>query len=212
MSEHYERRIFINCPFDDEFRPVFDAIAFCVMECGFEPRCALEVTDSGDVRFETIIELVRGCQYGIHDLSRTELDGDNNLPRFNMPLELGLFLGAKRFGSSKQKKKNCLIFDRERYRYQKFISDIAGQDIRPHSSNPGEAIREIRDWLRPIVKEAFLPGGAFLVKRYHLFRNDLPGFCHDLNLLENETTFTDILSLIIRWLSLNPWPSTTPNP
>lgn len=208
MSARYERNIFINCPFDDEFRPIFEAIVFCVMECGFEPRCALEVTDSGEVRFEKIIGIVRDCQFGIHDLSRTELDEEGNLPRFNMPLELGLFLGAKRFGSSKQQRKNSLILDRELYRYQKFISDIAGQDIRPHATDPDQAIREIRDWLRPNLKGAPPPGGAFLVKRYHRFRNDLPGFCRDLHLLERETTFADTLSLIIRWLSLNPWPGT----
>jgi len=32
-----------------------------------------------------------------HDISRTELN-EHSLPRFNMPLELGLFLGASRFG------------------------------------------------------------------------------------------------------------------
>jgi len=47
-----------------------------------------------------------------------------------MPLELGIFLGAKRFGGPKQKRKNCLILDREKYRYQQYCSDIAGQDIK----------------------------------------------------------------------------------
>ena len=211
MTARYERNVFINCPFDDEFRAVFDAIVFCVMDCGFEPRCALEVTDSGEVRFEKIIRIIRTCQFGIHDLSRTELDNANDLPRFNMPLELGLFLGAKRFGSGKQKQKNCLILDRERYRYQKFVSDIAGQDIRPHATDSDQAIREIRDWLRPSIQITPPPGGAFLVKRYHLFRNDFPGLCEDLRLVESETTFTDILHLIVHWLSLNPRPGTISN-
>ncbi len=56
-----------------------------------------------------------------------------SLPRFNMPLELGIFLGAKRFGSQKQKQKNGLILDREKYRYQSFCSDIAGQ-LRPRAA------------------------------------------------------------------------------
>ena len=53
-----------------------------------------------------------------------------------MPLELGIFLGAKRFGRAEQKGKVCLILDTERYRYQQFMSDIAGQDI---SAVPTEA-------------------------------------------------------------------------
>ena len=52
------------------------------------------------------------------------------LPRFNMPLELAMFFGCKRFGSESQKKKRTLVLDREPYRYRQFISDIAGQDIR----------------------------------------------------------------------------------
>ena len=56
-----------------------------------------------------------------------------------MPLELGLFLGAKRFGRGEQKSKTCLILDVERYRYQKFISDISGQDIAAHCGEVGKA-------------------------------------------------------------------------
>ena len=30
------------------------------------------------------------------------------------------------------RRENCLIVDRERYRYQQFISDISGQDVEAH--------------------------------------------------------------------------------
>jgi hypothetical protein len=33
-----------------------------------------------------------------------QLDAANRLPRFNMPLELGLFLGAQEYGSGAQKR------------------------------------------------------------------------------------------------------------
>jgi hypothetical protein len=41
-------------------------------------------------------------------------------------LELSLFLGAKHYGNRQQKSKRALILNREQYRYQRFISDIAG--------------------------------------------------------------------------------------
>ena len=41
--------------------------------------------------------LISASPRSIHDLSRVEL-GENELPRFNMPFELGMALGAKRFG------------------------------------------------------------------------------------------------------------------
>ena len=53
-----------------------------------------------------------------------------------MPLEQGIFLGAKRFGGTKQRDKRLLIFDIEAYRYQKFISDLAGIDIHAHQGRP----------------------------------------------------------------------------
>ena len=84
------------------------------------------------------------CRFGIHDLSRTQLDRRSRLPRFNMPLELGMFLAAKRFGVELQRRKNALILDRDRYRYQKFISDIAGQDIRAHDLGQAAAISVTR--------------------------------------------------------------------
>ena len=110
---------------DAAYAPLFEPIIFALLDCGFTPRCALEVDDAGQVRFEKILALVKRCRFAIHDISRTELDRRNRLPRFNMPLELGLFLGAHRFGSGEQRRKACLVLDREPYRYQKFISDIA---------------------------------------------------------------------------------------
>src|SRR5271165_5747846 len=47
-------------------------------------------------------------------------------------LELGLFVGFKYSGDARQQKKRLLILDKEPYRYQRFLSDIAGQDIRSH--------------------------------------------------------------------------------
>jgi hypothetical protein len=68
--------------------------------------------------------LSRNVSSGFHDISRTELSKNTKLPRFNMPLELGLFLGAKTFGRRGPRAKVCLILDRQKYRYQKFCSDI----------------------------------------------------------------------------------------
>lgn len=104
-------------------------MVFAIHDCGYIARSALEAEDSAEVRMDKIAKIIKDCRYGIHDISRTEVGADTGLPRFNMPLELGLFLGARRFGSRTDKLKACLILDRARYRYQQFCSDIAGQDI-----------------------------------------------------------------------------------
>jgi hypothetical protein len=35
--------VFINCPFDDTYKPIFEAIVFVVNDLGFVAGCALEV-------------------------------------------------------------------------------------------------------------------------------------------------------------------------
>jgi hypothetical protein len=96
----HERDVFINCPFDAKYRPLLRGLLFAVHDCGFRARSALEVEDSGEVRVQKIVRIIAESPFGIHDISRVEADPRTNLPRFNMPLELGLFLGAKAFGDS----------------------------------------------------------------------------------------------------------------
>jgi len=37
--------VFINCPFDSDYKPLFDAIVFAIFDFGFVPRCSLEVAN-----------------------------------------------------------------------------------------------------------------------------------------------------------------------
>jgi hypothetical protein len=89
----YDISVFVNCPFDRAYKSLFEAIVFAVFDCGFQPRCALENEDAGQVRMEKVFDLIGACRFAINDLSRADLDSETNLPRFNMPLELGVFLG-----------------------------------------------------------------------------------------------------------------------
>lgn len=187
----YENNVFINCPFDAEYRPIFEALVFAVFDCGFVPRCAYEFPGSGGARIENLVRLVRESKYGIHDISRTEISSTTKLPRFNMPLELGMFLGAMKLGTADQQKKECLIFDRTQYRYRKFISDISGQDIQPHHGSFRTAIKRVRDWLNAASGPSVsIPGGTAMVRRYEKYLLDLPAQCAALHLKPNELTFS----------------------
>ena len=44
--------IFINCPFDDAYKPAFEVMVFTVFAAGYRVRCALEENDGGDIRFD----------------------------------------------------------------------------------------------------------------------------------------------------------------
>jgi hypothetical protein len=203
VAASYAYNVFINCPFDDPW-PLFEALVFAVHDCGYIARCALEVDDASEVRIEKIAKIIRDCKFGIHDICRTEPDPLTGLPRFNMPLELGFFLGAKRFGRAEQKQKTCLILDVEKYRFQKFISDIAGQDISAHAADVAKAIKVVRDWLSNATPLSItIPGASLIVSRYELFRNDLPTMCEKLHLNVSELTFNNYVVQVEEWLKLN---------
>jgi hypothetical protein len=192
--------VFINCPFDAGYRPIFNAIVFAVYDLGFVARCALEEDDAADFRLSKIERMIEECKFGIHDLSAVTLDAVTSLPRFNMPLELGLFLGSKRFGPETQRNKRCLILDSHPHRYRAFISDISGQDIRSHNAEPEKAIREVRDWLRTMSRRRTLPGGGEIIEHYRRFQNDLPRICKELALEPDRLTFLDFSEATAQWL------------
>ena len=203
----YGDRVFLNVPFDKHYRALLEALVFAVHDCGFVARCALESDDGSVVRLDKIFSIISECKYGIHDLSRTSLDRVSRLPRFNMPLELGVFLGAKRFGQAGQRRKVCLILDKEPYRYQVFCSDISGQDIRAHQNDGPIAIRVVRDWLRTARKttRTNVPGAARITERYRQFRADLPSMCANAGLEIGTLIFLDYRTLVVGWLEENPW-------
>jgi hypothetical protein len=171
-----------------------------VSDLGFVARCALEVDDSGEVRLSKIERMIEECKFGVHDISSVALDAGTGLPRFNMPLELGLFLGCKRFGGARQREKACLILDREPYRYRTSMSDIAGHDIHSHRGQPEQAIIEVRNWLVSVSRRKRMPGGAEVVSRYRRFLHDLPRLCKKLRREPGTLTFLDMSEIMTNWL------------
>jgi hypothetical protein len=199
--------VFINCPFDEPYRPIFYALVFAVHDSGFYARSALEADNAGEVRIHKIARIIRDCRHGIHDLSRTELDPEIALPRFNMPLELGMFLGAQMIGSGKQELKNSLVLDTERYRYRSFCSDISGQDIKAHHGDPERALEAVRNWLGAFsVAQGMgtIPGSKKMRERYAVFTANLPVQCAGIHLEPNALGFLELRTLVQEWLNENP--------
>ncbi len=156
--------------------------------------------DSGEARIEKLYGVIAECRYGIHDVSRTQLDAGTRLPRFNMPLELGIFLGAKRFGTMAQKRKRLLIFDTRPYRYQKFVSDLAGMDIHAHNNRVETLIEHTRDWLANVSRRQ-LPGGTKINRLHQNFHRDIPALATDLELNPRRVSYADYDRLVTSWLT-----------
>ena len=199
MAAQGNLNVFINCPFDSRYRRLFRAVVFTIFECGFIPRCALEVSNSAQSRLHKILDLIEACQHGIHDISRTQINATTHLPRFNMPFELGLFLGAHRFGGDSQRKQ-CLVMDTEPFRYQKFLSDISGQDISAHENDPEVLVRVVRNWLNSLAPFP-LPGHKAIWKKFEDFQTEFPKLCLKADLDVRDVTYRDLTYLVSQWLT-----------
>lgn len=181
------RSVFINCPFDEAYQPLLRAISFTILACGYVPRCALDFSDSGAVRFQEIVRIITECGLSIHDISRVELDETSRLPRFNMPLELGADLGLRLAGPALQRERKCLVLDAEKHRYDMTLSDISGMDIEVHGNDVGRAIKQVRDWLNANRKDGpILPGSAAIASDYTTYLGIAPSIITALRLDPHE--------------------------
>ncbi len=177
------RSVFINCPFDAAYKPLFRAMCFAIAACGFAPRCALDESDSAIVRFDKILDLITACEFSVHDVSRVELDTTSGLPRFNMPLELGADLGLRLKGPAAQRKRRILVLDAEAHRYDQTLSDISGMDIEAHGNDASRLIKAVRDWLSTGRDGGDpLPGSAAIIADYAAFQALVPDIIARLRL------------------------------
>jgi hypothetical protein len=117
-----------------------------------------------------------------------------------MPLELGLFLGARKFGGKKHAQQKCLILDQETHRYQKFISDIAGQDIHADDGDVDKLIEQVANWLRDTARDQKVPGGRAIAAEFKRFRIDLPSIAAAQRLEPDELTFNDLAAIAAIWI------------
>jgi len=150
----FERNVFINCPFDDDYRPLLRPLLFSVYALGFEPRIALESLDSGKPRIDKIIALIKASKYAIHDISRIRAIAAGEYFRLNMPFELGIDVGCRLFSQGRRGAKKCLILEAEKYRYQAAISDLSGSDIAVHDNKPENVVAQVRHWLNGHARSA----------------------------------------------------------
>lgn len=197
----YDVNVFINCPFDAEYEPLFRAMVFTISSCGFIAQCAKGASNQ-NLRFQRILELVGECRYGLHDLSRIEA---GSLPRNNMPLELGVFIGCQRFGTPYDYEKEYLILDSDAYRYNQHTSDVKADDAEYHYDQPDQLIERVRDWLanRPFRDRAVtIPGADWLVERYARFTTEAPALCDALFLTFSRLSFEEFRSITADWLTI----------
>jgi hypothetical protein len=133
--------VFLNVPYDKKFERLFLAFIAGTSAHGLTPRATLEITTSVR-RLERILDLIRRCEYSIHDLSRVEIDRSfPSTPRFNMPFELGLSVALEKSG--KNEKRGWFVCESRNYRLAKSLSDLNGTDPFIHDGTIEGVFREL---------------------------------------------------------------------
>lgn len=143
MGEHKPKQVFINCPFDNQYRALLRPILFTVCYLGLIPRIASETLDSATNRIDKICDLIRSTEYSIHDMSRCICSQVGEFYRMNMPFEFGVDYGFRFFT---RVNKRMLVLVANRYDYQKALSDISGVDAKAHHNEPEDVVGCVRNW------------------------------------------------------------------
>lgn len=143
----FARSVFMNHSYAPAFLKTRLAMAFAIVDLGFVPVTADSVVDSGAFRLEKIFRLITGCQYSVHDVSAAPTA---NIPRNNMPLELGLDIMARHlFSGHYLTEKRSIVLVSKWDDYTKSISDLAGMDPEAHGGDPDVAAEAVVSFLRP---------------------------------------------------------------
>ena len=195
----YSTNLFINCPFDQEYFPLLKPALFSIIYCGLNPRIS-QTKNSDDIRIEEIKKLIEESKYSIHDLSRIEPKSKKDLPRFNMPYELGIDVGCKTFNKTDKK---YLVLESQPHRYKKVLSDISGQDIKSHNSEPIQIVKSIRDWVKTIKPQKSIDNYQVLWDAYNEFHYDYETELQKDNMdPENiwEVPFSELIETMKAWI------------
>lgn len=143
-------KVFINCPFDADYKTTLHALLFCLVSFGCKPLVATLRQDGGENRFEKIVGFLKEADFSIHDLSRCISTGENEVFRMNMPFELGLDLGMQQQEGSRSRK--ILILEGEKYSLKPALSDIGGMDPVAHGNDYKRLIREVQKFFQQELK------------------------------------------------------------
>ncbi len=155
--------VFLNIPYDEEFRRLYLAYIVGLSHLGLEPRVTLGIP-GGDRRLDRIFALIQGCRYSIHDLSRVQLDHHApRTPRFNMPFELGLTVAWSKLNPEHH---FWFVCESKNRRLQKSLSDLNGTDPNIHGGTVEGVMRELCNaFVRP---RALMPSVPVMMSSYRI--------------------------------------------
>jgi len=171
-SHNFRTSVFINCPFDEQYKSLLRPMLFTLLYVGLIPRLASENSDSLEQRIEKILSLIKECRYSIHDLSRLKAAKAKEFFRLNMPFELGIDYGCRRIANNHLRTKRSLILEGKRFDIQKALSDLNGVDIKSHDNDPAQTVRALQHWCIETVGLTDVDSPSVIWDRFNEFSYD----------------------------------------
>lgn len=204
----YRDNIFVNCPFDNDYFVLLKPLLFTCIFLNLRPQIS-QTNNSDDIRVNQIKNLIKSSRYSIHDLSRLDHRGainpnnplaPENLPRLNMPFELGIDVGCKTYF---RKDKKYIILENEPHRFKIMLSDISGQDIFAHKNSPYKIVKIIRNWCVTIFPKRKIPSANIIWDAYNEFAYDFFEKMNDQNLDADQIDdipFSELIDISRKWV------------
>lgn len=158
------RSVFLNIPYDDRFEDLYVAYIVGLTQLGLKINATLAVPNQG--RLDRIVKLIEESDVSIHDLSRIELSA--GIPRFNMPLELGLALYRSIVTKGGHR---VFVFEKKAYRTLQSTSDINGIDPQIHKGRPKGVMVGLRNIFRQPDRTTNVPE---MLASYRAVKRRLP--------------------------------------
>lgn len=76
LRAYYDYQVFLNYPYDAEFRSYSEALSFAVIASGLIPVAAVDLTLPDRPRLQTLVQAISACRFSVHDLSRSAGEGE----------------------------------------------------------------------------------------------------------------------------------------
>jgi hypothetical protein len=205
LGSYREYQVFLNYPFDDGAYEIGLSLHFAVAAAGLIPVCALDLSVPDQPRIEVLTNALQNCKYSAHDLSRVRGEGEQNLARFNMPVELGMALFYSFL--SQRAGHRCAFLVPSPFEYRAVVSDLAGLD--PFSyRNPDEIVTCTYEWLtgfKDVTDLAKARTSEFVKECYAEFRGRLQRASGGPNGKVSHRVFQEIIYRVCAEAGLWEW-------
>jgi hypothetical protein len=177
--------VFLNIPYDDQFEELYLAYIVGLTQLGLHINATLAVPNQG--RLDRIVGLIEESDVSIHDLSRIELS--SGIPRFNMPLELGLALYRSHTTKGRHR---VFVFEKKAYRMLRSMSDINGIDPQIHNGRPKGVMVGLRNIFHQPQRTTTVPE---MIASYRAVKRRLPELRQNAGIpsLFEASIFSDLI-------------------